>query len=176
MNCVKLLSLFPVEPGHELQTLSHGVACRPEPDNLHVRLVYRPSRFHHGHDFRLGAVSPTDALTQYQFCEIKTNIIRRIPPSKNCGPFKEYSSVVDIGFWASANYNPVLFSPPFMALVVIILLYVLLYWGGFTIFTDPFPHRDALQGRGLLCEGVRQGEEKHCASPKKENRGEVGGK
>ena len=48
----------------------------------------------------------------------------RIPPSKSCGPFKEYNSVVDIGFWTSADYNPVLFSAPFMALVVIILLYV----------------------------------------------------
>ena len=47
----------------------------------------------------------------------------RIPPSKSCGPFKEYNSVVDIGFWTSADYNPVLFSAPFMALVVIILLY-----------------------------------------------------
>ena len=32
--------------------------------------------------------------------------------------------MVDIGFWTSADYNPVLFSAPFMALVVIILLYV----------------------------------------------------
>ena len=57
-------------------------------------------------------------------CPIKINVIGRIPPSRSCGPFKEYSSVVDVGFWTSADYNPVLFSPPFMALVVIILLYV----------------------------------------------------
>ena len=37
--------------------------------------------------------------------------------------------MVDIGFWTSANYNPVLFSAPFMALVVIILLYA---WHAFS--------------------------------------------
>lgn len=120
-----LFTLFPlisVEPRAELQALPDGVARRSEPDNLHVRLVHRPPLLHHGHHLCLGAVS--HRLAQFSLCHIKINFNRRIPPSNSCGPFQEYSSVVDIGFWTSADYNPVLFSPPFMALVVIILLYV----------------------------------------------------
>ena len=57
-----MLYLIPDEPRDELQALPDGVARRSESDHLHVRLVHRPPRLHHGHHLCLGAVSPSDPL------------------------------------------------------------------------------------------------------------------
>ena len=83
------------------------------------------------------ALLPSDGRTfQFDITEIFSliwprtyAILGRIPPSAGCGPLKGFSSVLDVGFWASADYTPVLlFRPAFMPLVVIILLWVSLHF------------------------------------------------